>query len=148
MELALTLRKEGKIATPGEPFQQADDKETEGLLATGVFKFEDFDVNKHGDHRIFNARMVREIKGKASSSPYEKSRLVIQGYSDSDNDKKMILTQSPTIQRVILSLFLSIKKRNINLWTRDITQAYIQSQSLLNRTIYSYLPKEMSCKYP
>ncbi|KAI0994641.1 hypothetical protein K3495_g13539 [Podosphaera aphanis] len=126
-KFALTLRKEGKITTPGEPFQQADDKEIENLLATGVFKFDDYDINKHGDHGIFNARMVQEIKGKASSSPYEKSRLMIQGYSD--NDKKLILTQSPTIQRssqrVILSLFPSIKKKKLSLRTRDITQAYI-----------------------
>lgn len=62
MELAIKLRKEGKITTPGKPFHQADNLEIKGLLATGLFKFEKFDLNKHGDHRIFNARMIREIK--------------------------------------------------------------------------------------
>jgi hypothetical protein len=41
--------------------------------------------------------MVNEIKGKATNAPFEKSRLVIQGYND--DGKEMILTQSPTIQR-------------------------------------------------
>jgi len=35
------------------------------------------------------------VKGKTTDQPYEKSRLVIQGYAD--DGKKIILTQSPTI---------------------------------------------------
>lgn len=90
MELAIKLRKEGKITTPGKPFHQADNLEIKGLLATGLFKFEKFDLNKHGDHRIFNARMIREIKGKGSYTPYKNSRILIQGHSDAN--KKIILT--------------------------------------------------------
>ena len=97
MELAITLRKEGKITTPGRRFEMADKAGIEGLLAAGVFEFERFDENNHKNHRIFNARMVREIKGKGSDVPYENSRLVIQGYSDIS--KNLMLTQSPTIQR-------------------------------------------------
>ncbi len=40
--------------------------------------------------------MVRKVKGK-TTKPYEKSRLVIQGYNN--EEKEAILTQSPTIQR-------------------------------------------------
>lgn len=46
---------------------------------------------------MFNSRIVREVKGKGTETPYKKSRLIIQGYND--EGKKMILTQSPTIQR-------------------------------------------------
>jgi hypothetical protein len=149
-ELALKLRREGKITTPGSPFKLSDDAEIDGLLAIGVFDFEMFDPEKHGDMRIFNARMVREVKGKGTNSPYEKSRLVIQGHSD--NDKKVILTQSPTIQRasqrMIVAISPTLRLRNILLWIRDITQAYIQSQSYLQRTIYCYLPKELENRYP
>lgn len=53
MELAIKLRKEGNITTPGSPFHQADNLEIEDLLATGVFKFEKFDINKHDNHMIF-----------------------------------------------------------------------------------------------
>lgn len=41
--------------------------------------------------------MVREVNGK-TTMPYEKSRLVIQGYGDKENET--ILTQSPFTQRM------------------------------------------------
>ena len=50
--------------------------------------------------------MVNEIKGKTTEIPYEKSRLVIQGYQD--NGKEVILTQAPTIQRASQRLILAL----------------------------------------
>ena len=94
-ELAKQLRKEGRIITPGAPFQASDKQEIDGLIARGVFKFEKYDPTKFDEVRIFKLRMVNEIKGKATDAPFEKSRLVIQGYND--DGKEVILTQSPTI---------------------------------------------------
>ncbi|HEY2455482.1 MAG TPA: hypothetical protein VGI71_23255 [Scandinavium sp.] len=151
--LALKLRQEKKITTPGEPFELSDKKEIDTLISNGVFRFEQYDATKHGKPRIFESRLVREIKGKATDTPYEKSRLVIQGYQD--NGKSMILTQSPTIQRasqrVIMTLAPSLMKlpdRKISLWLRDITQAYVQSQTKLNRLVLAHLPKEIAYLYP
>ena len=93
--LCLKLRAEGKIVAPGKPFEKSDEKEIEGLINSGVFQFEEYHPKKHGGTRIFKSRLVREIKGKATDNPYEKSRMVIQGYNDPD--KELILTQSPTI---------------------------------------------------
>jgi hypothetical protein len=53
--------------------------------------------DKYSGIRIFNSRLVNEVKGKATGTPYEKSRLVIQAYND--EGKELILTQLPTIQR-------------------------------------------------
>jgi hypothetical protein len=75
-ELALKLRRKGVITTPGEPFEESDHIEIKGLNTTRVFKYVEFDTNEH-TRRIFNSRLVREIKGK-NTVPYEKSRLVIQ----------------------------------------------------------------------
>jgi hypothetical protein len=36
-ELAKQLRKEGRITTPGTPFQASDKQEIDGLIARGVF---------------------------------------------------------------------------------------------------------------
>jgi hypothetical protein len=47
--------------------------------------------------RIFNSRFVDEIKLK-DDVLFMKSRLVVQAYND--NEKKLVLTQSPTIQRI------------------------------------------------
>jgi len=40
---ALRLRAEGRIATPGAPFEQSAKTEIESLIAAGVFKFVQFD---------------------------------------------------------------------------------------------------------
>ena len=63
--------------TPGGPFEQSQRQEIDSLVARGVFKFVRFDPAKHTSTRIFNSRLVNEIKGKAISTPFEKSRLVI-----------------------------------------------------------------------
>lgn len=131
--LALKLRKDGKITIPGKPFEESDRSEIQTLIGRSVFRFEKFDPKKHNKTRIFKLRIVREIKVKATENPYEKSRLVIQGYDD--DGKNMVLTQSPTIQRasqrIIMALAPSMLKRGMHLWLRDITQAYVQSQTEL-----------------
>ena len=142
--LAIKLRKEGVITTPGEPFEESQRKEIEGLMAKGVFDFVQYDELVHGDQRIFGSRLVNEIKGK-DETPFEKSRLVIQAFAD--DGKKWILTQNPTIQRssqrLITSLAPSLILRGFSLYLRDIKQAYTQSTALLNRLILAKLPKEM-----
>ena len=150
MELSIKLRNEGVITTPGLPFEQSRNDEIEGLIARGVFEFVQYDPVKHASIRIFSSRLVNEIKGKATGTPFEKSRLVIQAYND--EGKGMILTQSPTIQRasqrVIVALAPSLSERGINLSIRDITQAYVQSTTSLNRLILAHLPKETKSKFP
>ncbi|KAL0943110.1 uncharacterized protein CTRU02_200996 [Colletotrichum truncatum] len=148
-ELAIKLRREGVITTPGEPFEQSTKQETNSLIARGVFKFTQFNKRRHQNVRIFRSRIVNEVKGK-TTEPYEKSRLVIQGYAD--DGKKAILTQSPTIQRasqrLILSITPSLLREGKQLWLRDITQAYVQSSTRLNRTILAYPPKQIQDQYP
>ncbi|XP_044722189.1 polyprotein [Hirsutella rhossiliensis] len=130
---AVQLRREGHITTPGAPFEQSDTQEINNLIAQGVFEFIRFDPVAHKGQRLFKARMVREVKGLGPTTrPYEKSRLVIQGYND--RDKGNILTQSPTVQRAAQRLLLSIAllAGEASVFLRDITQAYIQSKTPLN----------------
>ena len=125
-ELSVRLRSEGKITAMGAPFEASDRQEIDGLMGRGVFSFEMFDPAKHSNIRIFKSRLIHEIKGKGTAIPFEKSRLVIQGHSD--DGKETILTQSPTIQRasqrVILAIAPSLLRDGMDLWLRDITQAY------------------------
>ncbi|KJZ68527.1 hypothetical protein HIM_12082 [Hirsutella minnesotensis 3608] len=147
---AVQLRREGHITTPGAPFEQSDTQEINNLIAQGVFEFIRFDPVAHKGQRLFKARMVREVKGLGPTTrPYEKSRLVIQGYND--RDKEYILTQSPTVQRAAQRLLLSIAPSlagEASVFLRDITQAYIQSKTPLNRTILARLPAELVPRYP
>lgn len=149
LALAAKLRLDGIITTPGDPFEESDAKEINDLVGRGVFSFELFNQHNHGRHRIFKSRMVREIKAK-STKPYEKSRLVIQGYND--QGKEAILTQSPTIQRasqrLITAIAPALLATEMSLELRDITQAYPQAQTNLFRTILAHLPYELQTKYP
>ncbi|KAF5503979.1 hypothetical protein CGCF413_v004518 [Colletotrichum fructicola] len=149
-ELALELRKKGIITSHGHPFEQSTRKEIDSLISRGVFEFIPFDETKHRGVRIFKSRIVNEVKGKTTNSPYEKSRLVVQGYADDGKDA--ILTQSPTIQRASQRLILAIAPALLaagkSLWLRDITQAYVQSETRLNRTILAHLPIQIRHLHP
>ncbi|KAI0993761.1 hypothetical protein K3495_g14423 [Podosphaera aphanis] len=143
-EMSRQLRMEGVITTPGLPFEQSDMDEIDALISKGVFEFIAYDPVLHKNNRIFNSRLVHELKKKATI-PFEKSRLVIQAYDD--QNKQLILTQSPTIQRVsqrlIAALAPSLRKLQIELYIRDIIQAYVASKSRLSRLILANPPKEM-----
>ncbi|KAF1357214.1 hypothetical protein EJ07DRAFT_129503, partial [Lizonia empirigonia] len=148
--LSRKLRATGRITTPGQPFELSTKMEIESLIARGVFRFETYNPHKHGGNRIFKSRIVNEVKGK-TTTPYEKSRLVIQGYAD--DGKKVVLTQSPTIQRasqrVVVALAPTLlKDADMQLWLRDITQAYTQSEDHLQRTIIAELPVQLRQAYP
>jgi hypothetical protein len=150
MALAIKLREEGKITTPGEPFEESDANEIDALLAQNVLEIIRFDPREHGKQRLWKTRLVREVKGK-TMQPYEKSRLVVQGYGD--DEKKEILTQAPTIQRMSQRLVLALgpsltRTIGAKAELRDITQAYIQSEDALYRTIIARLPRELEDKYP
>lgn len=144
-ELSIKLRAEGVITTPGAPFEESRRQETKSLQDNGVFRFVPYDPETMGGIRLFNSRLVDEIKGKTTAKPYEKSRMVIQGYND--EGKEEILTQSPTIQRSSQRLLLAIAPSlsgECGLYLRDISQAYVQSTTKLNRTILARPPKEIA----
>ena len=141
LQLAIQLRKDGVIRSWNAPFADSRKSELEGLLGLGVFKIVD-PTTLSGRQRLFGCRFVDEIKYK-DGQPYEKSRLVIQAHHD--QGKKDILTQSPTIQRasqriiVCLSMLLPMK-----LYTRDISQAYVQSTTNLARQLFVKPPKDVN----
>jgi hypothetical protein len=113
LELSLKLRQDRIISNLGLPFQASDKKEINSLLTRGVFAFEQFNDFKHGGEQIFKSRIVREIKGKATPTSFEKSRLVIQAYNN--HGKEVILTQSPTIQRASQRLIIALAPTLIKL---------------------------------
>jgi hypothetical protein len=80
---------------PGLPFEASTRQEINGLIVHGIFQFKQYNPTKHTSIYIFNSRIVNKIKGKATNCPFEKSRLVIQGYNNIE--KEVILTQSLTI---------------------------------------------------
>ncbi|KLU86938.1 hypothetical protein MAPG_05945, partial [Magnaporthiopsis poae ATCC 64411] len=150
-ELAQMLRADGKITTPGAPFEESDKTEIDNLIAQGTIQIIKWDTRAHQHLRLWNTRLVREVKGKTTTKPYEKSRLVVQGYGDKEKEK--LLTQAPTIQRMSQRLLLALGPTLIGSYgatgeLRDITQAYPQAKDKLSRTIIAQLPKEIRGQYP
>jgi hypothetical protein len=110
-------------------------KEIADLLEKEVF----LPINKRdvsSNIRIFNSRFVDEVKNPGTEKAFEKSRLMVQAFND--QNKTLVLTQSSIIQRVSqrLIICLAASLSQIDLYLRDITQAYVQSRSNLNRDFY------------
>ena len=149
LELLLKLWQDRIITDPDLSFQVSDKKKIEGLVARGVFVFKQFNASKYSREQIFKLQIVYKVKGKTTPTLFEKSCLVIQIYNDLD--KEIILTQSPTIQhasqRLIIALALTLMKLRMILWIWDITQAYTQLTTLLQRMILTYLLKKIEELY-
>ena len=123
-------------------FTASRQKELTGLLAKGVFEIVKLSDIPAGI-RLFNSRFVDEVKNKGTNKAFKKSRLVVQAYNDSE--KVSVLTQSPTIMRVSQRLILCIAAMGEHdLYLRDISQAYVQSTTNLNREFYVRPPRELS----
>jgi hypothetical protein len=100
------------------------DKKIVDLLEKNVFQsMNRNDVSTNA--RIFDFRFVNEIKNSDMNKAFEKSRLIVQAFDDSD--KNLILTQSLIIQRVsqrlIVCLVATFSK--MKLYFRDIIQTYV-----------------------
>ncbi|KAI0995344.1 hypothetical protein K3495_g12838 [Podosphaera aphanis] len=150
-EMAVKLRKNGTIITPGTPFEKSQNAEIEGLINRGIFEFIKFNPLQHSGLGNFKSRIVNEVKGKTTDAPYEKSRLVIQAYND--EGKEIILTQSPNIQRasqcLIAALAHSIfRLGNKNLYLRDHQNpSQIDVQALNKRLKWQLDHPERGLKY-
>jgi hypothetical protein len=109
-------------------FEESRTIEINDFLERGIFEFVP-KVAVFSNIRIFNSRFVDIVKNKESIL-FEKSRLVVQVYKDSE--KEFVLTQLLTIQRVsqrlIIALVVSLQAKT-TLYLRDITQAYVQSKT-------------------
>jgi hypothetical protein len=134
-------------ATVLAQFEDSQRKEVNGLLERGVFEYV-LEKDIPPGTRIFTARFVNEMKNNGTDKAFEKSRLVVQAYND--GDKEYVLTQSPTIQRASqrIILCLGITVGNVRYYVRDITQAYIQSTTKLNRDFYIRITPELAEYFP
>lgn len=123
-------------------FTSSRQKELDGLLSRGVFEFVDIKEVPE-NNRLFNSRLVDNVKFQGTPKAFEKSRLVIQAYNNAE--KRTILTQSPTVQRASQRLLISVAiSKDMKIYSRDISQAYTQSKSSLARNIFAKPPQELN----
>eukprot|EP00171_Calliarthron_tuberculosum_P004960 IDg4960t1 len=124
-------------ATPS--FAASRQKECLGLLENGVFDF--VPASNAKGHRVFRSRFVDEVRLAGTSDEFTKSRLVVQAFNDKRHG---YLTYAPTVQRSSQRSLLSAACSfpYFQVFTRDISQAYTQSDTLVQRDIFVVPPAE------
>lgn len=124
-------------------FSIAREKELKGLFAQGVFTVCDESEVPPGA-RMYGTRFVDTIKQKEDGSRILKSCLVAQNYRD--KQAVHIPTISPTVsgmgQRIALTLMALDDTKAA--YMRDVQQAYVQSKSALERSVYFHPVPEMN----
>ena len=121
-------------------FEEARNMEIQGLLARGTFV-----IVPSADavgHRVYGGRFVDEVKNAGTLQAYEKSRFVVQAYNDRDHG---LLTHAPTVHRASqrLCVALCAQDPSFRLFSRDVSQAYLQSETTIQRPIYVRPPPEI-----
>ena len=117
------------------PFVESRRKEINDFFEKNCFEIVPT-ANLPREIRIFNSRFVDEIKNIDIADAYEKFRLMMQAYND---EKKIeMLTQTPTIQRMNQRLILTLTANmsHLNLFFRNISQVYVQSNISLTKEFF------------
>lgn len=85
--------------------------------------------------RVYGSRLVDQIKYAGKPSACAKSQLVVQAYKDHDDGH---LTHAPTVQSASKRLLLTIfeMESDLSFFTRDISQAYVQSETKTQRSFF------------
>lgn len=128
------------INDPMDPrFRNSARKEIKGLLDRGTYV-----VVKEKDvppgATILRSRIINSIKTDPEGNEIFKTRLVIQGHLDPE--KGMTVNEAPTILRSSTRIILSLASTmGFGLWSRDVKQAFIQSEENLHRELYVKPPK-------
>lgn len=125
---------------PADRFYDSRMNEVNNLLDRGVFEY--CSESDATGYRIFGSRFVDTVKYEGTADAFEKSRLVVQAYKDK---KHGLLTYSPTVQRASQRLLLCCCAidQSFTFFTRDVSQAYVQSTTPVQRPIFIRPPTSL-----
>lgn len=109
--------------------------EFSGLMDRAIFKI--VPASETRKNCIFGSRFVDSIKHEGKPHALEKFWLEVQAYNDKNYGH---LTYAPTVQRVSYQLLLEICAMNAGLlfFTRDVFQAYVQSETSIQSALYMF----------
>lgn len=124
-----------------ERFKKAKLSELKGLTEMRVWDIVD-EKKVPRDANILGSRMILAIKDPGTSNERAKARLVVQGYKD--RDKFNLVHSSTNLQQRSIRIICSIAAiMDFELWSHDITQAYLQSDMPLQRQIFMKPPSDL-----
>lgn len=125
----------GTAASSG--YESSREAELRGLVERGTFRVIHLSEIQKGT-RIYRTRFVDKTKADGT----KKSRLCVQAYKDKDHG---LFVAAPTMQRSSMRLFCAIcAMMNFDMHLRDISQAFLQSETFLRRKIVARPPPEMN----
>ncbi len=123
------------LSTNAIDYSDARRAEIAGLWEIGCFEV--VDKSEADGHRLYRATFVDKTKTDGT----RKSRLCVAACNDQEHG---LFTGAPTVKRLSMRLLLALATSyRMKLWTRDVTQAFVQSKSELRRPVYMRPPKEM-----
>lgn len=91
---------------------------------------------------MFGSRFIDSLKS-VKEGQRKKSRLIAQNYKDENS--RGIYTRAPTVQRLtqLLLLSLAASMPDMNTFRRDVTEAYVQSETKFALPVYIQPPPKM-----
>jgi transposase InsO family protein len=125
-------------------FTEARQAEVTGLERNRTYDEVRVPVDKRAGLRIFPSRFVDTIKNVGTPEEALKSRIVVQATAARDPDKGEIFTFSPTARRESFRTVVALAATlHLQLYTRDVSQAYVSSDTTLSRTVFVIPPKAL-----
>lgn len=126
---------------PADPrFTESCRQDIQGLQDRGTIELVDKETIPE-NATILRPHVIHGIKTDATGNETFKTRLVILGHRDSD--KGHIVNEAPTILRASSRIILSLASiLGFKLWSRDVKQAFVQSEDKFNSEIYVRPPRK------
>lgn len=128
------------VNDPNDPaFEVAKITELKIFLDKGTYKIvSEEDVLPNGT--ILNSRFLLSIKSPDSLNPIYEARFIIQGHKDPEKGK--VVNEAHTVLRSSVRLIIALSQAyGFPLWSRDVSQAFVQSEDNLKRNLYIRVPK-------
>jgi hypothetical protein len=116
-------------------------KEVRGLFNRRAFSLVHIDaVPSHAN--IIGTRNITRLKHFGTIDGEAKARLIIQGCQDAE--KNRIVSNAPTVSHASIRILISFAAiKYYPVWTKDATQAFLQSKDTFSRDLYAKLPLKL-----